>query len=103
MKTREILFKHAKRRAVERYEFEIDQNTFENFNHRIMEYSKNRIANGILFLKKESNRLVHYLIDDIYIVVFCKQRKAITTFLPPDAIHNYLTGSKYFENRKKWK
>lgn len=30
------------------------------------------------------------MLNEIYLVVYDKTRNGITTFLPPDAIHNYL-------------
>ena len=95
MKTKEILFKHAKKRAAERYDLELTWQMFERYNHKIRMNDKSCYP-----LAKESLRLTHWLIDDTYIVIYDKQRHAIVTFLPPDAIHNYLTGSTYFQDRK---
>lgn len=97
-KTKEHLYKHSKRRALERYDLELDWKMFERFNQLIIKQSKQ-----VLFLGRESHNRTHWLINDQFIVVFDKQRKAISTFLPPDAIHNYLTGSDYLKNRNTWK
>lgn len=46
------------------------------------------------FLLRESGTRAHFLIDGVYIVVYNKALDAITTFLPPDCIYNYLGPKK---------
>jgi len=43
-----------------------------------------------LYLQTESRSRTHWLLEDQYIVVYNKNLRAITTFLPPDCIMNYL-------------
>lgn len=82
-KTDNILFKHAKKRALERYQLELSETLWRQLAGKI----QNQIAT---FLWKESNSRVHYLVDDQFVVVYDKTRHAITTFLPPESIHGYL-------------
>jgi hypothetical protein len=103
-KTKEILYKHSKRRALQRYDLDLTWPIFEQWNQRIRRtLNDRRLELGCLWLAKESQRLSHWLIDDIYIIVFDGQRNAICSFLPPDAINNYLKGADWIKNRQAMK
>lgn len=82
-KTAKHCYKHAIRRARERYQvfFTIDE--MEKLSQRITRREAKH-------LWTESGSRTHWLLDDQFIVVYNKNTKAITTFLPPEAIWSYL-------------
>lgn len=86
MKTAKDCYRHAIKRARERYQMFFTLKEMETLSRRV----KNRDAK---FLLAESHSRSHWLIDDQYIVVYNKNLGAITTFLPPEAIYNYLGGA----------
>jgi hypothetical protein len=83
MKTAKDCFKHAIKRARERYD--------EWFTIKDMERMSLLIRQGkAKHLLNESHSRTHWLIEDKYIVVYNKNLSAITTFLPPEKIFLYL-------------
>lgn len=86
-KTREIQFKHAQKRARERYGLFL---TFEDYMSFVNLIREGTSSKRVLPLGRESISRSHFLIDDMYIVVYDKTRQSIATFLPADAINNYL-------------
>lgn len=94
-KTIEHLFKHARRRALTRYGLELSRQEYNAICLAIKTGAKNAT-----FLVRETNSRTHWLINDTYIVVYDKNIGGVSTFLPPDAIHNYLTGSDFFKVRR---
>ncbi len=42
------------------------------------------------FLGRESNTRTHWMVNDYLIAVYDSKRQSIATFLPPEAINNYL-------------
>jgi hypothetical protein len=89
VKTADDCRRHAKRRVVERY------GEFLSFDEIKALELKLQNRQG-LHLKKESNTRSHWLLEDKYIVVYNKNLRAIVTFLPPDAIINYLPSNKIY-------
>ncbi len=83
MKTVKDCHKHAIRRARERYQAFFTIKEMEQLSRRIRERDAK-------FLLVESGSRTHWLIDGQYIVVYNKNLNAITTFLPPEAIWNYV-------------
>lgn len=83
IKTRYMQYVHAKRRAQERYDLWIDEKVYFDMVEEIQQKKAE-------FLGRESNTRTHWLVRDIYIVVYDSSRQSIATFLPPDAIWNYL-------------
>lgn len=82
-KTREHLYKHARKRAMERYHLDLTPALYEEMITLIQ-------RNKCFSLGKESVTRSHFMIHSQYIVVYDCKRKAISTFLPPEAIWNYL-------------
>jgi hypothetical protein len=77
-------FKHARRRAIERYDLWLTRREYEQMIQEIQQGKH-------LLLQRESCSRTHWLVSGQYIVVYEKVRKGIVTFLPPEAIDNYLT------------
>lgn len=82
-KTKDILFKHARRRIRERYDIWLDHAMYDRM---IVDIQK-EIA---CFLGRESHTRTHWMLDGFLIAVYDSKRSAISTFLPPEAIDNYL-------------
>lgn len=97
-KNKDHLFKHAYKRAWQRYDLEITRAEYEKMCNDIRCKNPN-----VLFLVKESNTRTHWLVNDYLIAVYHTQLNGICTFRPPDAIHSYLSGSEHFEIRKQIK
>lgn len=88
MKTAEDCFKHAIKRARERYGLWLTTNELKILSEQVK-------TNRALHLKTESRTRTHWLVEDKYIVVYNKNLQAITTFLPPECIYNYLGNHHY--------
>jgi hypothetical protein len=82
-KVKDDLYRHAKKRLLERYGVGLTRELYEEMISKIQNHKA-------LHLLKESNYRCHYLVDDQYIAIFDKRRQAISTFLPPEAIIGYL-------------
>lgn len=90
MKSAKDCYRHAIRRAQERYQ------TF--FTVKEMETLSKRVMNGeAKHLFTESGSRSHWLLDDQFIVVYNKKLQAITTFLPPENIYSYIGKSTVSE------
>lgn len=89
VKTADDCRRHAKRRVTERYGVFLSYEEIKELETMI------QTRRG-LHLKKESNTRSHWLLEDRYIVVYNKNLRAIVTFLPPDAIMNYLPSNKEY-------
>lgn len=85
-KTKKHLYKHCWKRAWSRYELDLTREIYDKFNRWIQCKEENKVK----FLRKESNSRTHWLIKDIYIVVYDKNVGAIATFLPPEAIWEHV-------------
>ena len=92
-KTLHTLFHHAARRCFERYQVELTQKMYFRFNDQIRSNSPN-----VLFLRKESCSRYHWLIDDHMIVVYNTNLNGIVTFLPPEAIWDYVKAPRKHED-----
>lgn len=86
-----MMFRHARRRLIERYGVWLEEKDFKNLVARIQK-------GEATFLGHESASRSHWLIDDQWIAVYHKPKKCIATFLPPEAIDNYLP----LGQKKKW-
>jgi hypothetical protein len=82
-KTKDDCHRHAIKRARERYQVWFTQEEMKRLSDKVGKA-------GSLHLLTESVSRTHWLIDDQYIVVYNKNLRAITTFLPPECIFNYL-------------
>lgn len=83
MKTAKHCYRHAIKRARERYD--------EWFTFTDLERMSAAIRQGrAVHLMTESHSRSHWLLDDKFIVVYNRNLKAITTFLPPETVFNYL-------------
>jgi len=82
-KSRMDYFRHAKKRAFERYGLSLSSDDWERLNRQVVN------GKGLLLLSESNNR-THWLLEDQYIVVYEKSRKGIVTFLPPEMIMSYL-------------
>jgi hypothetical protein len=87
-------FKHAQRRLRERYDVWIDEKEYEQM---ILDIQKQKGE----FLGYESNSRTHWLINGYLIAVYDKTRKSIATFLPPEAINNYLPRGSFTPHNLK--
>ncbi len=67
---------HAKRRALERYNFDLNRNTRKEIIAGIQQ-------NKYKFLERTSNRTTVWLVHGMR-VVYDKSRKELITFLPPE-------------------
>lgn len=90
MKTAKDCHRHAIKRARERYQAFFTFKEMEDLSKRV------RWQKGVKHLLTESGTRTHWLIDDMYIVVYNRNLGAITTFLPPEAIYSYLGNGKRF-------
>ena len=88
-KTAKDCYRHAIKRARERYDAFFTFDEMEVLSRRIRQCNVPGRA-GVVHLLTESGTRTHWLIDDQFIVVYNRNLKAITTFLPPDAIYSYL-------------
>lgn len=71
---------HAKKRALERYNLEVDRKLLNWFAEQI----KN---NKAIFFRRRSNRVTNWIVrykEQDYLVSYDKQRKTIITFLPKE-------------------
>lgn len=83
MKTEKDCFRHAIRRARERYD--------EWFTLKDLERMSTAVRQGrAVHLLTESHSRSHWFLEDKFIVVYNRNLKAITTFLPPETVFNYL-------------
>lgn len=81
-KTIEHYFRHARRRALQRYDLHLEMPDYLAM-VKVIQQGK------AMLLFRESNARSHWLIEDRYIAVYDNTRKGISTFLPPEAIINY--------------
>lgn len=91
-KTADDLFRHAKKRALQRYGVEI---TPGRMNALVKEIHENK---SVMLLRESNNRSIHF-VSDFFLVVYDKSKRTIATFLPPEALKGYLE-AKYgpYEN-----
>lgn len=82
-KTPRDCYRHAMRRARERYDSWFTFDDLERMGRGIRQGKAKHLLN-------ESHSRSHWLVDDMYIVVYNNQLRAITTFLPPENIYSYL-------------
>lgn len=88
MKTAKDCFKHAIKRARERYD--------EWFTLKDLERMSQAVRQGkAVHLLTESHSRSHWFLDDKFIVVYNRNLGAITTFLPPEKIFLYLPLKKH--------
>ena len=74
-------------RALQRYDLDLDLGTWANFGNLCQ-------PGRAKFLKMESASRSHWLIHDQFIVVYNKKLGGICTFLPPEAIWEYIDANK---------
>lgn len=85
VKTRERLFKHTRRRALERYGFVLNAESYREMVNFIQ-------TNQAKFIHRESRNRTHWIIDyqcHKFICVYNKELNCIATILPESAIHDY--------------
>lgn len=85
-KTVKDCHRHALKRAKERYEMWFTEADLDKMARDI------RCGNkcGARHLLNESGSRSHWLLYDQYIIVYNKNLKCVTTFLPPESIYQYL-------------
>lgn len=93
-KEKQHQFKHAQRRLRERYDVWIDEKDYDSM---IADIQKQRAE----FLGRESHSRTHWLVRDFMIAVYDSKRKSIATFLPPEAINNYLPRGSFTPDHLK--
>lgn len=91
-KTAKDCHRHAMKRARERYQQFFTLSEMEELSDKVR-------AGKATHLLTESHSRSHWLIDDQWIAVYNKKLKAITTFLPPECIFNYLPSAKVSNSR----
>lgn len=92
-KTADVLFHHAQKRALQRYDLELSRHEYDRMISAI------RNHHDVNFLKRESYSRTHWLVFDKYIVVYNNVAKGIATFLPPEAIWGYLGANQIQEKQ----
>lgn len=83
-KTKDTLYAHASRRFEERYGEPLSMGRWAAMNTEIVS------EGDVDLLMEESNSRHHYLVWGKYVCVYNTKLKGIATFLPPEAIWNYL-------------
>lgn len=93
-KTKWHLYKHASRRIRQRYGVWIEEPEWNRMNRDIQQGKAQ-------FLGRESHSRSHWMIDGYLIAVYDNKRQGIATFLPPEAINNYIPIGSF--NPRKWR
>lgn len=76
---------HARKRALERYNLEVDRKLLNWFAGQIK-------SNKAIFFRRKSNRVTNWIVkynNENYLVSYDKQRKTIITFLPKEKMKNF--------------